>query len=73
MGMSMENMYNNNIIKQAQEVIFSRKTVKPFHPKVFFNEVPVKRSVSEKHLGLQLDQKLDFSKHISKKSLKHKK
>ena len=73
MGMSMENMFNNNIIKQAQEVIFSRKTVNPFHPQVFFNEVLVKRSVSQKHLGLQLDQKLHFSEHINKKSLKHKK
>ena len=25
---------------------FSRKILKPFHPKVYFNEVPVERSVS---------------------------
>ena len=33
----------------------------------FFNEVPVERSVSQKHLGLHLDQKLDFIKHINDK------
>ena len=60
-------MFNPDLTKQAQEVIFSRKTVKPFHPHVFFNEVPVERSVSQKHLGLHLDQKLDFSKHINEK------
>ena len=47
--------------------------MKPFHPQVLFNEVPVERSVSQKHLGVHLDQKLDFSKQINKKSLKHKK
>ena len=58
-------MFNPDLTKQAQEVIFSRKTVKPFHPQVFLNEVPVERSHSQKHLGLHLDQKLDFSKHIN--------
>ena len=58
-------MFNPDLTKQAQEVIFSLKTVKPFHPLVFFNKVPVGRSVSQKYLGLHLDQKLDFSKHIN--------
>ena len=56
-------MFNSDLIKQAQEVIFSRKTVKHFDPQVFSNEVPVEYSVSQKPLGLHLDQKLDFSKH----------
>ena len=62
-------MFNPDLTKQAQEVIYSRKTVKPFHPHVFFNEVPVKRCVSQKkkkkEIGLHLNQKLDFSKHIN--------
>ena len=61
-------MFNHDLTKQAQEVIFSLKTVTPFHPHVFFNQVPVERSVSQKYLGLHLDQKLDFSTF-----LKHKK
>ena len=60
-------MFNPDITKLAQEVIFSRKTGKPFNPQVFFNEVPVERSVSQKHLGLHLDQKLDFGNHINEK------
>ena len=51
--------------KELKKLFFSRKTVKLFHPKVFFNEVPVERNVSQKHLCLHLDQKLDFSKHTN--------
>ena len=63
-------MFNPDLTKQAQ-VIFSRKTVKSFHPQVFFNEVPVEYSVSQKHLDLY--QKLDLVNTLTKKSLKHKK
>ena len=48
-------IFNPDITKQAQEVIFSRKTVKPFHPQVFFNELPVEHGVSEKDLNVYLD------------------
>ena len=30
-------MFNPDLTKQAQEVILSQKTVKPFHPQVFFS------------------------------------
>ena len=60
-------IFNPDLTKQPQEVIFSRKTVKPFHP-----QSPVKRSVSQEHLGLHLDQKFDFNT-LMKKSQKHKK
>ena len=66
-------MFNPNITKQAQEAMFSRKKIKPFHPQVFFNEVPVERSVSQEHLGLQLDQKFNFNKHIKEKISKAQK
>ena len=59
--------FNPDITKQTQEVIVFRTTVKPFHPQVFFNEVPVERSVSQRNLGIHLDQTLDFSKHINEK------
>ena len=39
--------------------------MEPFHPQVFFDEIPVERSVSHKYLGLHLGQKLDFSKPIN--------
>ena len=66
-------MLNPNLTKQAQEVVFSRKTEKSFHSQVSFNEVPVDRSVSQKHLGLHLDQKLDFRKQINEKISKGQK
>ena len=60
-------MFNLDLTRQAQEVIFSPKTVKPFRPQGFINEVPMESSVSQKHLNLPLDQKLDFNKHINEK------
>ena len=56
-------MFNANIAKEAQEIIFSQRRVNPFHPQVL-----VECSVSHKHLGLHLDQKLDFNKVIHEKS-----
>ena len=41
--------------KQAQEVIFSRNTTKTIHPKIFFNNIPVIKTDSQKYLGLDLD------------------
>ena len=52
---------------------FFLKTVKPFHPHVFFNEAPVGSSISQKHLSLYLDQNLDFSKLINGKIFKAQK
>ena len=59
-------MFSPDLTNQAQEVIYYRKT-EIFSSPNFFNEVPLKRSVSQKHLGLHLDQKLDFIKHINDK------
>ena len=56
--------FNPDPTKQAQEVIFSRKTTKKIHPKIFFNNIPVSKANSQKHLGLHLDSKLSFDIHI---------
>ena len=37
------------------------------HPTTTFNTVPVSRTSCQKHLGLYLDEKLNFSQHIKKK------
>ena len=42
--------FNPDLSKQAQEVIFSRKTVKVSHPSITFNTVPVARTAFQKHL-----------------------
>ena len=59
--------FNSDLSKQAQEVIFSRKTIKVRHPFITFNTVPVARTTCQKHLGLYLDEKLSFYDHINAK------
>ena len=58
-------VFNPNITKQAIEVIFSVKKNKPVHPELTFNGVPVAREDHTQHLGVHLDSRLNFSKHIT--------
>ena len=53
--------FNPDITKQAIEVIFSHKYKKPNHPPLTFNGIPVKRENCTKHLGVFLDNRLNFS------------
>ena len=62
--------FNPDLSKEAQEVIFSRKAVKVSHPSIIFNTVPVAQTTCQKHLGLYLDEKLNFHDHINAKILK---
>ena len=57
--------FNPDPSKQAQEVIFSRKINKPIHPQLFFNENIINSIPHQKHLGIILDQKLNFQEHIN--------
>ena len=57
-------IFNRDLSKQAQEVIFSRKIKKLLHPTLLFNNIPFNNSLFQKHLGLTLDIKLSFSEHI---------
>ena len=57
-------IFNPDLSKQAQEVIFSRKANKISHPTTTFYTVPVARTSCQRHLGLYLDEKLNFSQHI---------
>ena len=59
--------FNPDLSKQAQEIVFSGKTHKISHPKVNFSNSPVVQSTCQKHLGLHVDEKLNFSHHIKKK------
>ena len=56
--------FNPDLSKQAEEVIFSRKASMVDHPVVTFNNSPVARTPCQKHLGLYLGEKLNFSHHI---------
>ena len=62
--------FNPDITKQAQQVIFSRKTKKPQHPPAYFNGHTVSTSIVQKHLGMYLDEKLDFNFHLKEKICK---
>ena len=59
--------FNPDVSKQTQEVIFSKRTKKLFHPTVLFNNIPVERSTVQKHLGVYLDEILNFNTHITEK------
>ena len=50
--------------KQTQEVVFSRKTKKTSHPPLNFNNISVQQVQFQKHLGVYLDDKLDFREHL---------
>ena len=58
--------FNSDIPKQTHEVIFSRKNLLTFHPPLIFNSIPVAQTNCQKHLGTQLDKKLNFDEHLSK-------
>ena len=58
-------IFNPDLSKKAQEVIFSRKTKELLHPALLFNNIPLTNSFFQKHLGLALDIKLNFSEHIT--------
>ena len=62
--------FNHDVSKQDQEVVFSCKSHKHTHPPVLFNNVPVKRCSIQKHLGIHLDEKLEFNCHIKEKITK---
>ena len=64
--------FNPDITKQAIEVIFSHKINKPIHPALIFNGIPVARKNSTKHIGLILDERLNFRKHIKEALTKAK-
>ena len=66
-GHQWKMVFNPDITKQAVEIIFSVKKNKPNHPPLTFNDIPVARENSTKHLGLILDANLSFSEHIREK------
>ena len=63
--------FNPDSKKQAQKVIFSRKSKAASHPPLVFNNNNnnnnnnnVMQAASHKHLGIILDTRLSFEKHL---------
>ena len=65
--------FNPDPTKQATEVIFSCKKSSLNHPQLIFNGIAVAKVNEQKHLGLILDSRLSFGKHINGKIIKAKK
>ena len=59
--------FNRDPNKQATEVLLSRKVNSNDHSKLTFNGNHVQQYSSQKHLGLFLDNKVDFNKHFDEK------
>ena len=60
-------VFNPDPIKQAQEIIFSRKSNSLKHPNLYFNSLVVEKVKTQKHLGLKLDERLNFAEHLKGK------
>ena len=63
--------FNPDVNKQAGEMIFSCKRNKPAHPPILFNDIIVKQLPKHKHVGLTLNSKLTFDKHIQESDWSH--
>ena len=61
---------NPDITKEVIEVDFSCKNIKPDHPERSFGGMPITRQPFTKHLGVYLDARLNFSKHINENAMK---
>ena len=59
--------FNPDPNTQATEVLFSHKVNSDGHSKLIFNGNLVQQCSLQKHLGLFLDNKLDFNKHLDEK------
>ena len=56
--------FNPGPIKQAQEIMFSRKKTASLHPVAYFDNESVKLTQIHKHLGIMLDTNLSYEHHI---------
>ena len=56
--------FNPDPTKQAQEIIFSRKTSQRNHPGLMFNNSIVNVTTIHKYLGMIFDSKLSSDKHL---------
>ena len=65
--------FNPDPNKQATELLFSCKKNSPNHPSLFFNGTVVPKVNKQKHLGLILESKLSFERHLDENIIKAKK
>ena len=56
--------FNPDLTKKAQKLIFFGKVQTTNHPPLFFSENAVPQTTLQKHIGMFLDSKLNFSEHL---------
>ena len=56
--------FNPDIFKQAHEAIFSCKRTVSSNSPLTFDNIRFAQTNSQKHLGMQLDKKLNFEEHL---------
>ena len=57
-------IFNPDLRIQPQEIIYSRKIKKLFHPTLLFNNIPLSNRLFQKHHSLTLDTELNFPEYI---------
>ena len=57
-------LYHPDPRKPAQEVLFSRNKKLQIHLTISLNNIQVERASYQKHLGILLDEKLNFKEHV---------
>ena len=62
--------FNYDSIKQANEVILSRKPNNCSHPTIAFSNNDINKYPHHKHFGIVLDSKLDLKFHVDQKTKK---
>ena len=60
-------LVNLFVNQQAQEVIFSRKYAHTNHSNTYFNNAQVIQTYCTKHLGMCLNEHLNFNQHVRNK------
>ena len=63
-------LFNPDPTKPAHEVIFSNKKITQTHQIISLNNIQVERVPYRKHLGILLDEKLNFKQHVDNAILK---
>ena len=57
-------IFNPDFNKPAQEIIFSRKKQSHSDQTISLNNIQVEMAFYQKHLGIILDEKLNFKQHV---------
>ena len=65
--MFIQGWASHSTLTKKQDVLFYKETKSATHPPLFFNTIEVKLTSARKQLGLNLDSKLAFNKHIADK------